>query len=1034
MPVEWPLQGITDSTWAQPDAAKDRRLDSIDDALSHHREDWAKGIRTPIATRLLECGSICADPIAAAELIYQEFTLRRGSTETMDWDGLLREFPQYAEHLKRIRDADEIVEAAFDSADRTIAQPVGYELFEEVGRGGMGVVYRAREHSLDRTVAIKRIRGGALAEDGTIGRFLKEAKSVSRLNHPNIVHIYRVGDCDGEPFIALEFVDGPTLGQRVSGTPLTPELAATISAAIARAIQYAHEHGIIHRDLKPANILLAGTADEPIPKVSDFGAAKELDHASDRSCTQFLGTPSYMAPEQVETKWGMSSALTDIYGIGALLYEALTGRPPFRADSVGETLRQVVEKESVSPRLLNPAVPCDLETICLKCLRKEPSRRYHSAAALADDLERFLGGQPIHARRSSSGVRAWMWCRRKPGTAGLVAALLLALLGGIAGITVQWGRAEAARKSAVASDVEAQGLLGEWLDSNPTVLPGGGDRRSSGTVESLLNAEAHCTSLLQKNPDEIKLRIALTRIYGGLGAEYVQLGQAVKADAKYREAQRLWESLPPEAAKTREAKEWLATTYSWHGGDDLVTRFQLLQRAAGIWRQLAEQQPDNLNLIAKIWACHDEVMFYTTSGLLRHDCLPLCEQDWNELTQLITHDPGDRAARGKLALTCFLLGEIHNGNGSPAKASPYWGESCRHYEILAKDGREDLITDVSLAIVCSRLMRSQSTDPYYVRAVQLLERDGRRLKALSEREPQAQWLRALLLKDYCYLALCHAKARETAKAQQVANDQVSALTSPVDLVRVEAGTALEHALMLLAASQLLREAKLSAAALRLANQAGTVGSQLAGCPSHNLGFLDRLGFILTNCSALANQLGEPRLSLQQAELGRRVLEELVHSAPDRRRDGESLSSTWMRIAKAHWSLGERDQALAAFRQSAALNRRNFDREPSNRFYRAWLSRSYDRLILYGAKAGDLQGAAEAIRERTKLWPGDVVQLSKAAEDFESLAQQVTTRSHGKPSSQDQAEHDRYLAESRRAREAAANAATKRELSNLRVER
>jgi tetratricopeptide (TPR) repeat protein len=315
----------------------------------------------------------------------------------------------------------------------------------------------------------------------------------------------------------------------------------------------------------------------------------------------------------------------------------------------------------------------------------------------------------------------------------------------------------------------------------------------------------------------------------------------------------------------------------------------------------------------------------------------------------------------------------------------------------------------------------------------LLERGGRRLKALSEREPQAQWLRALLLKDYCYLALCHAKARETAKAQQVANDQVSALTSPVDLVRVEAGTALEHALMLLAASQLLREAKLSAAALRLANQAATVGSQLAACPSHNLGFLDRLGFILTNCSALANQLGEPRLSLQQAELGRRVFEELVHSAPDRRRDGESLSSTWMRIAKAHWSLGERDQALAAFRQSAALNRRNFDREPSNRFYRAWLSRSYDRLILYGAKAGDLQGAAEAIRERTKLWPGDVAQIFKAADDFESLAQQVTTRSRAKLSPEDQAERDRYLAESHRAKEAA-NAARKREISNLRVER
>ena len=235
--------------------------------------------------------------------------------------------------------------------------------------------------------------------------------------------------------------------------------------AVARAIGHAHQHGIIHRDLKPANILLAGSSDRPVPKVTDFGAAKQLDQATDSERTQFLGTPSYMAPEQIEPKWGAIGQLTDVYGVGAVLYEALTGRPPFRADSISETLRQVMEAQPVSPQLLNPAVPRDLATVCLKCLQKEPGRRYDSAAALGDDLDRFLGGQPIQARPISSAARAWMWCRRKPGTASLVSVLVLALLGGMAGITLEWRRAEAARKIAVASDVESQELFSELIQS-----------------------------------------------------------------------------------------------------------------------------------------------------------------------------------------------------------------------------------------------------------------------------------------------------------------------------------------------------------------------------------------------------------------------------------------------------------------------------------------------------------------------------------------------------------------------------------------
>jgi tRNA A-37 threonylcarbamoyl transferase component Bud32/tetratricopeptide (TPR) repeat protein len=1021
-----------DPTWTLFSTAANRSRDSLDAALSHQREDWLKGIRTPIADRLRAYPALCADSTKAAELIYHEFLLRRDAGETPEWDGLLRQFPEYAVHLRLFREADEIVEGAIGLSGRSATQLGGYELLEEVGRGGMGVVYRAREHNLERIVAIKRIRGGALADDDAIQRFLKEARAVSRLNHPNIVHVYCVGNHKGEPFIALEFVEGSTLGERIGGTPLAPRLAGTIAAAVARAIQHAHEHGIIHRDLKPANILLSGAPDGLSPKVTDFGAAKELENATDREHTHFLGTPSYMAPEQVEPKWGAISQPTDVYGIGALLYEALTGRPPFRADSIGETLRQVIETEPVSPRLLNPAVPRDLETVCLKCLQKEPERRYDSSAALAEDLERFLAGQPIHARPFGPVARGWMWCRRKPGTASLVAVLLLALLGGIGGIIDQWRKAEVARRGALASDVEAQELLSELIQSNP-VVPGRGYRPVPPSIDSLLKTEAHCKNLLRKNPDEFTLRIALTKVYGRLGTLYGERGQKAEADANFQQARVLWEPLANEVAGTPDCRDWLATTYTWQDRQDIPRYFKSLQRADAIWQNLADEQPGNLDFMHKLWECRLQITGYIGDGLVRGDCLPLLEQNRTELDQLVRQNPADRGLRRRLALTCFLLGEIYALNPSTGKASSSWRESYEHYNLLAEGCRDDLLGNILLAISCSRLIRAQPTDPYYLQAVLLLEQAGRRLNALVKQEPQSDWLRELLLEDYCYLALCHAKTGQTARAEQAANDRVCVLATPLAAERIAPEFALERAVTLLAFGQLLREAKQPAPSLRLARQAAAVSSELAVYPSHHPGFLYDLGRLLLDCSALANQLGEPTLSLQQAELGRRTIEEWIRTAPDGVRHEDWLSAVWMRIAKARWGLGEREQALAAFRESTAIQKRLFERVPTNHAYRVWLSQCYDRLVFYGSQRGALRGAADAILERTRLWPDNGNQLAKSADDFSSLAEQVTARTCGHLSPENQAERDRYLTESRRIRQAA-EAASRRAGHDLSAQR
>ena len=335
-----------------------------------------------------------------------------------------------------------------------------YELLSELGRGSMGIVYLARHTRLQRVVALKMLLGGEFARDEIRARFNLEAKAVARLQHPNIIQIFEVGEwCVSAvgppvPYFTLEYVEGGSLSARLAGAPQAPFRAASWLLTLARAVHYAHGQGIVHRDLKPSNVLL--TADGHL-KICDFGVAKLLTASAGETLGGLLiGTPEYMAPEQADGEGRLAQPASDVYALGAILYTMLTGRPVFQGASVLETLEQVRRREPVSPRRLRPAVPRDLETICLKCLEKEPRRRYASAAGLADDLERFLNGETLLARPAGAVERGWKWARRRPAVVLLSLAMVAITVLSFVLIVWQWRRAEQKAVAEAAANAAAQ--------------------------------------------------------------------------------------------------------------------------------------------------------------------------------------------------------------------------------------------------------------------------------------------------------------------------------------------------------------------------------------------------------------------------------------------------------------------------------------------------------------------------------------------------------------------------------------------------
>jgi tetratricopeptide (TPR) repeat protein len=446
-------------------------LRRVDDLCACFEAVWKKGQRPRLEDFLTKSqGSERTELLR--ELLRLERHYRQSRGEPLSAHEYEGRFPENVPLIRAVLAEGRTVDPAADP-ERTgpVAVPQaahiptvpGYEILAELGRGGMGVVYKARHTALKRLVALKMILSGDYASPEQLDRFQREAEALARLRHQNIIQIHEVGEVRGTPFFSLEFVEGGSLARHTDGTPQPPRLAAGIVVTLAHAMHAAHQAGVVHRDLKPANILLsrksdtAATAELTLqafePKISDFGLAKSLDSQNEHTHTGLiLGTPSYMAPEQAEGRAREVGPAADVYALAAILYELLTGRPPFKGASFRETIEQVCTQEPVPPSQLQPKLPRDLETICLKGLRKDPRQRYATAKDLADDLQRCLERKPILARPVPRWERAWKWARRRPALAALAVTMVMTLLAVMAS-AVLYGLYE--HQTAAASEREA---------------------------------------------------------------------------------------------------------------------------------------------------------------------------------------------------------------------------------------------------------------------------------------------------------------------------------------------------------------------------------------------------------------------------------------------------------------------------------------------------------------------------------------------------------------------------------------------------
>jgi serine/threonine-protein kinase len=681
---------------ADPGRASLALLLRIDEACLRFEAAWKTGQRPELESYL---GSLAGTARAAllGELLAVELAYRQRAGEQ----------PALADYRERFPDQAAVLEAVFKDVSASAPQgpgsaagsllptlqfpaagPTGaierprvgeYELLGVLGRGGMGVVFKARHLRLNRLAALKMILTGPRAAHVELARFQREAEAFASVQHPNVVQIYEIGEHEGLPYLALEFVEGGNLAQKLDGTPWPPRPAAELAQTLARAVQVIHSKGLIHRDLKPANVLLTP---EGAPKVADFGLVKRLEAAPGQTDTgEVIGTPNYMAPEQARGDAKRVGPAADVYALGAILYELLTGRPPFKAATAVETVVQVLHQEVVPPRQLQPKIPRDLETICLNCLHKEPERRHATALALADDLGRFLAGESIRARPVGALERGWRWCRRKPLEAVLLLAVVVLLAGGSGGVLWQWRRAERQRAEAEESFRQAREAVDHYflrISANPRLR----QHDLEGLRKDLLQeAVRYYQALVQRRSDEPEIRAAQGVAYRRLA---IITGETESMDAAIplaEQARAIFERLARQYPNEPEHQKNLAAVYNQLGnyyqltlrrGLDEEARLkglEILEQLTQAYPHVAEYRAQlalNLHNMAHLYSARKRT---TEAEAAYRRALALREQ-------LVREEPDNPDHRSNLANSHHDLGDFYFYYGSRCEdAEPDYREA-----------------------------------------------------------------------------------------------------------------------------------------------------------------------------------------------------------------------------------------------------------------------------------------------------------------------------------------------------------------------